>query len=87
MNTNTEFTKKHKKYFDTPRTMEEIMNDLFKGDAWAANAFQNIHLIGRNLKIVTLNGSHMEDKNGKLFIVNENWYSINDDTARAAAHC
>lgn len=33
--------KTQKQFFHKPRTVEEVMNKLFKGDAWAANDFQN----------------------------------------------
>lgn len=58
------FTPKHKKYFSTPRKMDEITYDLFNGDQWEANHFQNVHLLGRNLKMVEIG------KPSKLHIVN-----------------
>jgi hypothetical protein len=38
------------RFFSKPRTMEEIMNDLFNGDSWAANDFQNKEINAGNLE-------------------------------------
>ena len=46
-------TPKQNKFFSKPRTMAEIMNDLFKGDAWAANAFQNEQIAAGTLEVFT----------------------------------
>lgn len=50
--TNKKLTSKQAAYFKKPRAMDEITIDLFKGDAWAANEFQNHFLNNNTLKIV-----------------------------------
>lgn len=44
-------TRKQLSFFNKPRTMVEIMNDLFNGDMWAANSFQNEEMTNGNLEI------------------------------------
>jgi len=44
-------TKKESAFFNKPRSMGEIMNDLFKGDSWAANQFQNDMLASNQLAL------------------------------------
>lgn len=46
-----QLTPKQKKFFKQPKQMIEIMNDLFDGDAWAANEFQN-YALNNNLLIL-----------------------------------
>jgi hypothetical protein len=48
-------TQTQKRFFNTPRTMEEIMNNLFKGDAFAANNFQNENINNGSLKMILIN--------------------------------
>jgi len=70
---NTTFTDLHKKFFKTPRTMQEV-TDLFNGDIYAANAFQSVNLIGRNLKTVNLDGVvRGQPVTNYLFFVNYEW--------------
>ena len=47
-------TTKQTEFFSKPRTMQEV-TELFNGDIYAANSFQSINLIGRELKTVTIN--------------------------------
>lgn len=42
---------KQKAFFHKPRTMADIMNKLFSGDAWAANKFQNLMLANDLLEL------------------------------------
>ncbi len=48
-----EMTKKQSKFFNNPRSMDEIIN-LFMGDAWAANQFQNDMLSNGQLTTVII---------------------------------
>lgn len=76
------FTIKHKKFFSEPRTMQEIIT-FFNGDIFEANNFQSVMIIGRKLKTISvLSGSPCP-----LMFVNYDWFDINEDTARYAAHC
>lgn len=43
-------TKNQLSFFSKPRTMADIMNLLFKGDAWGANQFQNEQISAGNLE-------------------------------------
>jgi hypothetical protein len=43
--------------------MEEIMNDLFGGDEWAANQFQNDHLSCGNLEMCQIENPRGKDSN------------------------
>lgn len=52
---------KQKQFFSKPRTMQEV-TEMFNGDIYAANTFQSINLIGRELKTI--------DIAGKLHFVN-----------------
>jgi hypothetical protein len=47
-------TPTQKRFFSKPRTMAEILNDLFKGDEWAANAFQNENLSNGTLETLLI---------------------------------
>lgn len=73
---NTKFTGKYKKFFNQPRTMQEV-TDFFKDDIFEANSFQSVNLIGRNLKTI--------QQLGKLFFVNYDYVDINEETGRYAA--
>lgn len=46
-----QLTAKQKKFFSKPRTMAEIWKDLFNGDQWAANHFQNKFIGNGTLQI------------------------------------
>jgi len=48
-----QMTATQSRFFNKPRTMGEIMNDLFKGDEWAANHFQNDMLNSKQLILDT----------------------------------
>jgi hypothetical protein len=48
-------TTKQINFFKKPRNMQEII-ELFNGDIYAANSFQSIGLIGRELKSITIDG-------------------------------
>lgn len=50
-------TPKQKKFFSTPKSMQSVMNDLFDGDAFSANNFQNYAL---NNNLIKWNGSTFE---------------------------
>jgi len=78
----TKFTAKHKKFFSEPKTMQEI-TDLFNGDIFAANEFQTVNLLGRNIKTIT----RLAGCPSPLMFVNYDWYDVNEDTAMYAAHC
>lgn len=54
-----QMTTTQSRFFNKPRTMKEIMNDLFKGDQWAANSFQNDML---NSKQLVINSDHKFSK-------------------------
>lgn len=54
-----QMTATQSRFFNKPRTMSEIMNGLFKGDAWAANQFQNDML---NSKQLILDHNHKFSK-------------------------
>jgi len=56
-------TRKQSNFFHKPRTMEEIMNDLFGGDEWAANQFQNDHLSCGNLEMCQIENPRGKDSN------------------------
>lgn len=43
-------------FFHKPRTMEEILKKLFKGDAWAANKFQNDNINSGRLEARNVKG-------------------------------
>jgi len=51
MHTGQGLTKKQLKYFKIPRGMYEIAQDLFNGDFWEANHFQNKFIGNGVLKI------------------------------------
>ena len=46
-------TTKQIQFFKTPRNMQEI-TEFFNGDIYAANSFQSISLVGRELKTITI---------------------------------
>ncbi len=55
-------TKSQLLFFKKPRTMADIMNILFKGDAWAANDFQNQQINAGNLEVCEI-----ENPSGKQY--------------------
>lgn len=66
----TELTATQKKFFSKPRTMRDIMDTLFNGDAWAANNFQNEQISAGNLETVLIgNVLHIQKKETKLYKV------------------
>lgn len=49
------FTKKHREYFKEQKGMQKLAKDLFGGDYFMANNFQNWAMINNYLK---LNSAH-----------------------------
>ena len=46
---------KQRRFFNKPRTMQEV-TALFNGDEWAANEFQSVALIGRQIEMIEIDG-------------------------------
>lgn len=61
-------TKSQLMFFKTPRTMKDIMDILFKGDAWEANEFQNNQINAGNLETCLIDNPAGKDY-GKIIAI------------------